>query len=118
MTDEREDNVNSVIPPTDYLTGAETELGWVARPLNEGRESLAGLDTHLNWEIGTVNLFSKPDMGMERNPQRAGGKGTKGTKLRERVCFFLPVQVDEMFSFLVQHCSQAQGEGGTGGSAS
>lgn len=31
-----------------YLTGAETELGWVARPLNEGRESLAGLKTHLN----------------------------------------------------------------------
>lgn len=68
VTDEREDNVNSVVPPIDYLTGAETELGRVARPLNEGRESLAGLETP---ELGVrdVNLFSKPDTGMERNPQ-------------------------------------------------
>lgn len=59
MTNEREGNVNSGVPPIDYLTGAETEWGWVARPLNEGRESLAGLETHLNWESRTVNLFSK-----------------------------------------------------------
>lgn len=45
VTDEREDNVNSVVPPIDYLTGTETEPGWVARPLNEGRKSLAGLET-------------------------------------------------------------------------
>lgn len=67
MSDEREGNVNSGVLPIDCLTGAETELGWVARPLNEGRESFAGLETHLNWGLGTVSLFSKPGMGMERD---------------------------------------------------
>lgn len=51
MADEREGNVNSVFSPIDYLTGAESELGRVARPSNEGKESLAGLETHLNWEV-------------------------------------------------------------------